>query len=87
MKYYCSKYAISSGKILAFLHDEEAKSNGFIYARLSPQHLHAIYYLGKDVFLTEDEAIIKAKEMRDEKIVSLKKQVLKLEKMQFKVQP
>lgn len=38
-----------------------------------------IFYLGKSVFSTKEEAIGKAKEMRKKKIESLRKQIAKLE--------
>lgn len=50
----------------------ETRSNGY-----------SVYYHKKDWYLTKEEAIKKANKMRDRKIVSLKKQIEKLEKLNF----
>lgn len=42
-----------------------------------------LYYIDKDAFLDKLEAINKAKNMRDKKIASLRKQIDKLEKIIF----
>lgn len=42
------------------------------------------YTIGKEAFYTLEEAVKKAEEMRKKKIASLRKQIEKLEKMEFK---
>lgn len=41
------------------------------------------YTIGKEAFYTLEEAVKKAEEMRNKKIASLRKQIEKLEKMEF----
>lgn len=43
------------------------------------------YTIGKEAFYTLEEAVKKAEEMRKRKIASLRKQIEKLEKMEFNV--
>lgn len=44
---------------------------------------HASLYLGKNAFLSESEAKVQANILKDKKLLSLKKKILKLEKLDF----
>jgi hypothetical protein len=44
---------------------------------------HASWYLGKNAFLSELEAKAQANILKDKKLKSLKKKILKLEKLDF----
>lgn len=79
-KVYITKYALSKGieKVDTELY-KSAISNEY-YTREG----YNCYFIGRDAFTIESQAIDKAEEMRVKKIASLKKQIEKLEKLNFK---
>lgn len=80
MKVWISKYALSGG---ITEHEAEVR-NGRAY----PGHPFAAYVgftLGKDAHETPEAAIAAANVAREKKIVSVKKQLAKLERMTFSV--
>lgn len=81
MKYYLIKYVLSSNGHIATAEHYKESDDG---TRLYGPHFSS-YTVGKDAFVSEQQAITAASAMRDKKIASLKKQIAKLEKMQFKV--
>lgn len=78
---YITRYALSKGiKVLeaeVLLEREEGSSYKYI------RDGYGFLYINKDFFLTKSEAIKKAEEMKKKKLLSLRKQVEKLEKMTF----
>lgn len=79
-KVYITKYALSTGieKVDTELY-KSAISNRY-YIREG----YNCYCIGREAFTIESQAIEKAEEMRVKKIASLKKQIEKLEKLNFK---
>lgn len=78
MKVYITKYALSQG-----IFEKEAKEcgNGMIATR---EKWSAYFYgEGKEWHRTKEGAIKRAEEMREKKILSLKKQITKLENLKF----
>ena len=87
MKVWITKYALTDGI-------EEIDSNqvkefeitdmGYLYFRRNGKYSYTMaIYSQKDWHRTKESAIKKAEEMRQNKIVSLKKQIKKLEEMRF----
>jgi len=79
-KVYITKHALSTGI-------EKVDTKLYKYAidgRYWIVEGYNCYYIGKDAFTIESQAIEKAEEMRIKKIASLKKQIEKLEKLNFK---
>ncbi len=79
-KVYITKYALSTG--IEEIETELYKSH--IDNRYYAQVYYNRYYIGSEAFTIESQAIEKAEEMRIKKIASLKKQIEKLEKLNFK---
>lgn len=79
-KVYITKYALSTG--IEKINTELCESD--IDNRYYVQIAYNKYYIGIDAFTVESQAIEKAEEMRIKKIASLKKQIEKLEKLNFK---
>lgn len=80
-KVFVVRYALSSG--ISEMETEILKSNfegGRDYVK---DGSWTFFYIGKDAFLSKEDAIKKAEEMRKKKITSLRKQIEKLEKMKF----
>lgn len=78
---WITKYALTKGIISAKV--KKHSSSKFEYLYLENDSPNIIYDLGKNAFLTEDDAKVKARVMRDEKVESLKKQIKKLVSMEF----
>lgn len=80
MKVWITKYALTSGIL-----EKEVKDFGDGSVK-EIENSFPIYYHGegKEWHRTKESAIAKAEEMRKKKIASLKKQIEKLEKMEFK---
>lgn len=80
---YITKYTLSTGKI------EKAVATRSItelddYVQLQGQNRYiSLYRLGKDAFLTRDEALANAHEKRLKKIRALEKQIAKLRQANF----
>lgn len=79
-KVYITKYALSTG--IEKIDTELCKSP--IDNRYYVQVYYNRYYIGLEAFTIESQAIEKAEEMKIKKIASLKKQIEKLEKLNFK---
>lgn len=74
-KVYVSKYALTNGvRILKVFNS---------YALAVPQFVDGLR-LGREVHTTWTEALAAAEQMRTKKIASLRKQIAKLEKLEFK---
>ncbi len=79
MQVWITKYALSQG---IFKSDVEDEGKGTVKEVACP---FSLYYHGegKEWHRTKESAIAKAEEMRREKIADLKKQIEKLEGMEF----
>lgn len=77
MEYYITKYALSGGIKIVEIDNYD---NGKDY------YIHGYSYLkkNKDIFDNKDNAEINFIERRNKKIESLKKQLVKIEKMKIK---
>ncbi len=80
MKAWITKYALTEGIIEA---DATVITEGNAISVHFNGNLFANYFYGKDWHVTKDAAVLRAEEMRDRQIASLKKQIEKLEKMRF----
>lgn len=80
-KVFITKYALTSGvkEVETEIHKSTFKDCPD-YVRDSAYSFPSI---GKDAFLDKSEALNKAEDMRKKKIVSLRKQIEKLEKLSF----
>ncbi len=78
---YITKYALLNGKILKI----DSGIRATIYGNMIRYRQHGLnqYAHNDDWHSTLPDAIAKANEMRVKKIASLKKQIAKLEKMEF----
>jgi hypothetical protein len=77
---WITKYALTTGIKLATA--ETIACDGWTYIPWS----NGRYYSKADYSLNPEEAIARARLMRDRKIASLKKQITKLEQMTFEVE-
>lgn len=82
MRYFVTKYAVSSG----FIYIKECQSPDGKYA-YSVERYRQQFVIGSDAFEHEADAVAAANAARLKKIASLKKQIAKLEKMTFEVKP
>lgn len=80
MKFFITKYALSSGITAAEC--EVIGRYAYTVERYRQQ-----FIVGRDAFEHEADAIAAANAARTKKITSLKKQIAKLEKMTFEVRP
>ncbi len=78
MRIWVTKYALSSG-----LFEIEAEPDGHYVSWRDPTFLQSAWGENKQWCRTRDAAERRADEMRKAKIVSLHKQIAKLEKMTF----
>lgn len=79
MKYFTTRYTLSSGKI----EEEELVTptpDGYLF---KPDSVWGTFKLGRDAFADRSDAVKAAEVARAKKIASLKKQIAKLEKMTF----
>lgn len=80
MKVFITKYALTSG--IKEIEAEETTIPGMI--KDTGQRFTSMYHTeGKDWHRTIESAVKRAEDMRDRKIASLKKQLGKLENMEF----
>lgn len=85
VKVFITKYALTKGII-----EKEVKISvcegpiGVFSEYAKAKDDYAGYFIGNDAFYELDKAIDKAEKMRDRKILSLKRQITKLEGMSFK---
>lgn len=78
---YLTKYALSRGKI-DYVEVEQSEDSSMVRIVEYP---HSFYHgEGREWHLTWDSAKNRVEELRKNKIKSLHKQIIKLEKMQFK---
>lgn len=83
---YITKWALTQGilKREATITDlSQLKKGEYVYAQV--EKIYGIFYIGKDAFLTLEEAIIEAEDMRRRKIASLRKQIEKIEGVKIKI--
>jgi len=78
--YYLSKYALTGG--IETVQGEQPPFVDRGYIKIMGRTM-SLYRLGLDVHETMEEAVNAAKEQRDKKIASVKKQLAKLEAMTF----
>jgi hypothetical protein len=79
MKVWLTRTALTRGIIEADGEPGQGEMAGFLYAG------NGLYW-GRDWHRTKEAALVRAEEMRDRKIESLRKQITKLEKLtSFKV--
>ena len=77
--YYSIKYALSSnGQIVSFESDRPPSEHGYVYPG---DRWASSQKVGKDCFVTPDEAIAAFEIARTKKIATLHKQIAALEKM------
>lgn len=82
MKVWITKYAMSSGVFTA----EASKSTGFegmCFVRAKKRRKFAGYFDGSDWHTDEAKAIEQFNQMKQSKIASLKKQLAKVEALEF----
>ena len=85
MKVWITKYALTDGIIEAKQFPGAAyagKEYAFFVGKNS-QYIADFYIPYEELFWDKNSAIVKAEEMRQEKIASLKKQIKKFEEMRF----
>lgn len=85
-KVFVTKYAITNGILeldVTRASDKAAAEKGFVFYQ-PPNGLFQMFKLGKDAWLTKDEAKAAAEQVCIKKIKSLKKQLLKIERLLFK---
>lgn len=82
MKIYITKYAITNG-IKEVDARETSVPEMFEYAVTDGKREYGRYAHKGDYCLSREDAVIKATKMRDKRIASLKKQIRKLEQMDF----
>lgn len=80
MKVWTTKYALTGGIVEVEVED---RGGGMVRALSTAIQSGMAYYGPKQWYLTEQEAKIEAEKMRLKKIISVKKQLAKLEKMRF----
>ena len=79
---WVTKYAITSGIEKASGEVDKREPRAFIKRGDKFSSMNVVFWVN-EWHKTEAEAITRAKEMRDKKIASLKKQIAKLEAMKF----
>ena len=85
MKVWITKYALTDGIIEAQQisgSTYDGKEYAFFVGKNS-QYIAHFYIPYEELFWDKNSAIVKAEEMRQKKIASLKKQIEKLEEMRF----
>ena len=81
--YYLIKYSISSkGEIRTFATEKAPSGHSYVF---EPGTWNS-YKIGRDLFTTPEDAIAAAEVARKKKIVSLRKQITALEKLEFRVE-
>lgn len=87
MKVFISKYALSSGIQVAegeFYKNTQSQEDGTFHVKtIDGKPVKALYLLKKDWHADRESAVKEAYQMRLDRIASLKKQIAKLEKMEF----
>lgn len=80
MKAFVTKYALTKG-IIEF--EGEIKSDGKIFSGKRPNGKHYEYFHGKDFHLDIESAIKDCERRKVQKLESIKKQIVKIEKIKF----
>jgi hypothetical protein len=80
---YVTKYALTSG-IEELVMDVKENPEHFNKICYGKRHGYSQSFFNNDFHLTKEEALVDAEKRRIKKIESLKKQILKYEKMSFK---
>lgn len=78
MKVWITKYALTKGIV-----ETETETQNPVWTVFKNNTMLYTKNIGKDFHTSKEEAKLKAEEMRQKKIASLKKQIEKLEKMRF----
>lgn len=81
MKFWVTKYSLSSGKVMTVDAEIKVWSDGARFIWLG----FTSYTLGKDAFDTEAAAMADVEVRRVKKIESLEKQIAKLQKQEFAI--
>lgn len=84
MKVWITKYALTTGIFEVEVHTSD-HSPGMVVADRNTWHEH-YHGEGREWHRTWEDAVVRALEMRDAKVKSLRKKLAKLERMEF-VQP
>ena len=84
MKVFITKYALTKG-----IFEKEAEvctgiSDDFIRVNDACGYHSGEYYNGDDWHTTKEDAIQKAEDMQQKKIIALNKQIIKLSKLKFR---
>ena len=74
MKYFVTKYALSAGEI----QERDCRQFGSF-----AQYEHHQFKIGKDAFEDRADAVTAARDARDKRIASLRRQIVNLEKLTF----
>jgi len=83
-KYWISKYALTQGIFEIEAEKREGYEGAENYIKHKLNGMMVSYAIeGKEWHKTKEEAIIRANELRIKKVASMKKQIAKLEKMEF----
>lgn len=81
-KLYCSKYALSKG-IEEVIATSESKKYGNRDEYITIEKSLSLFYVGEDVHILREDAVVEAETARIKRIASLRKQIAKLEKIVF----
>jgi hypothetical protein len=81
-KVFITKYALTSGIIVADMDVRE--DAGYCWGK-PPGYRYATGFSGKDFHLTKEEALQDCENRRIKKIATLKKQIVNLENLKFKL--
>lgn len=79
-KMYCVKYAMTTGRVSEVDCTPGHADNTYVY---SNDRFPTQYCVGRDAFYEHADAVAAAIVMRDKKVKSLEKQILKLKAMVF----
>ena len=77
---YITRYVLTKGILVGYNGRLSVDSPGMLVV---PAGWYSSYWHKEHWFLSVDEAIAKAEEMRSKKIVALKKQIERLERLEF----
>lgn len=84
MKMYISKYALSGGIKEVWGNESDVSNKKYISVTETPlSYFTQQYVVGKDIHHTRAEAVAAAETLRAKKIAAIKRQLAKLEKMEF----
>lgn len=82
MKVYTTKYALTAGiKVHEVEYGSGGAGEGYVYTKMGLDYQQ--FVMGRTAFLTYTEAVTAARAMRDKKVVSLAKQLAKVDGLVF----